>query len=87
MQENIKKLYTCQCHSEAITLEFNPEDKEVYLTGWQMSPGVGVMSFYNRLRWIWHILTKGYPFNDHIILSYDIARQVSNDIYRATKHK
>lgn len=87
MSEHTKKLYTCQCHAEAVTLEFNPEEQEVFITGWQMSPGVGAMSFKERIRWAWAILKTGKPFNDHIILNYDTARQISNDIYHATRRK
>ncbi len=87
MQNNIKKLYTCQCHSEAVTIEVNHEDQEVYVTGWQMSPGVGTMSLKERLRWAWHIITRGFPFNDHIILSFDTARQISTDLYHQLKRR
>lgn len=80
----ITKLYTCECHTEGISVSVDDETMEVFLTGWQMSPGEGKMSLKEKIRWCWYIIRKGKPFNDHNILSFETARSLAFDILKQT---
>jgi hypothetical protein len=81
---DIQKLYTCECSASGVTVSYDDEAPEVFITGWMMSPGEGKMSFRERLRWCWHLLRTGKPFNDHLILNFETARQMSFDILKNT---
>ncbi len=59
----------CSCSSEALCLEKDEEDDSLYVSIWER--GAGRDNRYNltqRLKHCWHVMTKGRPYGDQIVL-------------------
>lgn len=77
----MEELYIkCSCHSEGIYLSYDKEDKFYYLSMFILGYRSKGLSFKDKVRWCWHILTKGKPYTDQLVLSKDSAREISNFI-------
>jgi hypothetical protein len=62
------KIYIeCDCHTELIQLEYEPDGDLLYMAYYTYSHSKG-FSIRNRLRHIWKIIRDGHPYNDEIIL-------------------
>ena len=71
------KFIKCACSSELISLEYWPDDKQVYLSIWQRGWGNNnKLTLFERLRWCWQILRKGCPYGDQIILQREEIREL-----------
>jgi hypothetical protein len=74
MEEKCKsEIYLCACHGEGIKVE-KWDDNEIYIAFW--SQGLYSkypMTFKERLRWIWAILTTGRVWADEVILTESTA--------------
>ena len=77
----MSKFFKCQCGSEAIEIEVDDAVKvqsfppEMYISLWSYGSFSRVMSFKERLRWIWHILRTGMPWTDSITFDYKKAKE------------
>lgn len=59
----------CSCSSEALCLEKDQEDDYLYVSIWER--GYAKDSRYSwrqRIKHCWHVLTKGRPYGDQIVL-------------------
>ena len=79
------KFYECDCHTEGIAFSNDfDDDKEFpirYLSFFKMgSEKRFPLSIFERLRWCWRIIVKGYPFLDDIVLSKNIAKELGTDL-------
>jgi hypothetical protein len=76
----------CDCHSEGLVAEvFNWEEDfpdesggrlpiELWISFFSKSQmGKGKLRFKDKLKWLWHIFTKGYAYTDMIILDKENA--------------
>lgn len=83
----------CSCQSHAINLagpeleieKGEPLDNEWYLSVWYYGRQTKVMSWKERIRWIWRILRTGNPWADEIILNYPEMIQLKDYIEKETK--
>jgi len=57
----------CECFAEMIHVCRDRDDGEVYMSVY-VPRGRGKLAWKYRLQHIWRILTKGYPWQDEIIL-------------------
>lgn len=70
----VKYIIECICGSEALSIQLNPIDGdediivEDYITFWQNGYVARSMTFKEKLRLIKHIITKGTPFGDQIMM-------------------
>ena len=73
-----KQMYYCQCGTEGILVSHFMDDDthEVYLSLWGQSPGMRDYSWRGRLRHIWDIIRKGYPYIDDVVLSEEDAMRL-----------
>lgn len=75
------KVFLCKCNGEGIAIE--NEDEGINFSFWQRGfyskQPVGIKE---RIRWAWHILTTGTFWTDEVILDYDTAQELSNEIER-----
>ncbi len=73
----VEEVFFCSCGCEAVILSYYPDDeyKEIFLSMWESRPA-GKPSWSYRLRLIWQIIRKGYPYADEIILKPDDARKL-----------
>jgi hypothetical protein len=86
-----KKFYECDCHTEGLMISYEYEedglpciDIAFFQHGLDASKQ---LSFFERLRWCWHILKKGIPFRDMIILNQRTARELGEDLLKFSKKK
>ena len=72
------KFIECDCGAEGIMLSTedcltdSPREngqRQIYLAFFQNGWNGKQLSFSQKLRWIWQILTKGIPFGDTVILN------------------
>jgi len=72
------EIYLCACHGEGIKIE-KWDDNEIYMSYWRCGlEGKYPMSFKERLRWIWAILTTGRVWADEIIITKPTAELLGN---------
>ena len=75
--ENIEEeFYVCSCGANAISLlrwVGDPDDTDISISMWERGSSGREDSWHERLRHIWHIIRKGHPFEDEVILSQDDA--------------
>ena len=61
----------CECYGEGMGIDYDPEDKLYYFSYWQNALSNGQLSWKDRLRYCWQVLTKGKAFNDELILNQE----------------
>lgn len=66
-----KLLFTvCDCGSELLYIEYDPEIKTAELAIFEVSSSFrNKMTFKQKIRYIWQVLIHNKPFGDQIILS------------------
>lgn len=70
----------CSCHGEGVYINYEKEDKLYYLSFFSLGYKTGKLSFWNRLRWISHILVNGRPYDDQVVLDQAEAKKISEFI-------
>jgi len=84
--KKIDKIYKCGCHSEGLTIETWSDDKMVILNIWTMGyNNVGQMTWMERFKEIWRVLTQGRSHLGEVILDYQTAHELAEDIKRETE--
>lgn len=65
---NKTKTIKCSCYSELLHLEWDEELKLLDLSIWAHYGSKNKLSWRQRLRYCWRILTSGKPYGDQMIL-------------------
>lgn len=84
-------VFQCECETEGIVVspfdDPHPTDKnlvhrEIYISLWShgIRSGKRSMGIISKLRWMWAILRKGYPFLDEVILSTSTAADLGREL-------
>lgn len=71
-----RKFIFCSCESEAIVLERFSKEEEIYIALFSRGLNVKRYNFKDRIRHILHIITKGFPYTDEIVLSKDKVKEL-----------
>lgn len=69
----------CSCHSEGFYINYE-EEGLYYVSFFSLGYRSGELSFWNKLRWVWHILSKGKPFDDQVVLNKEEAKKIADFI-------
>lgn len=79
-----KNYYECECYGEGIMITYDyfiDEPPELSLCffqyGWMPKTE---LSFRQKCRWIWQIMTKGLPWTDMVMLNQDTAKALGEDL-------
>ena len=79
-----RKFYECSCGAEGImmsTEDVNEDDtRQIYLAFFQNGWNGKELSFSQKLRWCWQILTKGVPYGDTVVLDRHTAYHLAEDL-------
>jgi hypothetical protein len=67
--DEIKKYFECGCGTHLISMSVDAEDREVYMSFWELGHGGNRTSWKERLRHIWRIIRTGEPYADSIVFS------------------
>ena len=65
---NKTKTIKCNCHSELLHLEWDEKFKLLDLSIFNRYNDSGKLSWRERLRFCWQILTKGFVYGDQMVL-------------------
>lgn len=81
------KFYVCNCDTEGIMISYEYEENGLPLVDLGFfQQGLKCdkqsLSFKDKLRWCWHILTKGVPFADLVILDQETAKELGEDLIK-----
>jgi hypothetical protein len=79
-----EKFIECDCHSEFVRLDYDPEFEHFDLSIW-VQEASSKPSWKTKLRWIWRILTKGSPYGDQVILNKDKAKAFADYLTETMK--
>ena len=82
---DIKRFIMCACNSEGIVLEKFKGEKEVYLSLFGRGLNIKRYGWKSRLRHIWQILTKGFPYTDEVVLSRKDALYLAKSLRELSK--
>jgi hypothetical protein len=70
------KFVICDCFCHALCCQFDKLDNELYLSMWHRSPGVSKWGWWQRLRWVWHVLITGEPYYDELVLNKESTKEL-----------
>lgn len=82
---DIKKYISCSCESETILLQKFKGENEVYLSLFSRGLNIKRYGILDRVRHIWQIITKGFPYTDEIVLDKKRALQLSKELKNLCK--
>ena len=79
----------CDCNTHAIEVqrykESDVDDEGFYVSLWQYSRVNITLDWREKIRWIWHILIQGKPWNDCVILNNKHAKELVEYINKYVK--
>jgi len=84
MSEDNSIFIKCECHSEGMGVDYDDEDNYYYFSYWKSGTSNALLSWRERLRHCWNVLTKGKAFNDEIILKHEATDKLIDFLL---KHK
>lgn len=71
-EKNKTSFILCDCKSEVLVLEYDNEYDLMELSIYEnLSSYSHKMSFWQRLRYVYRVLTKGRPYSDQIMLNQE----------------
>lgn len=83
------KFYECSCGSEGIMVsneEWDSEtEPEIYLAFFHNGFYSKQLTLWDRLRWCFHIVKTGIPWNDMVILNKGQAKSLGEDLIKWSK--
>jgi hypothetical protein len=82
---DIKRFIMCACNGEGLVLEKFKNESEVYLSLFGRGLNIQRYGWKSRLRHIWQILTKGFPYTDEIVLTKKDAQYLAKSLKEFTK--
>ena len=65
----VQKLFLCNCFTHGITIDYDKEDKEIYLSQWNSYRGR--LSIFERIKHCLQILRRGEPYSE--VVDFDKA--------------
>ncbi len=81
--KKIDKFYKCNCYAEGITKTIWEDEKMVVLDIWTMGlNNVARMTWTERVKEIWRVLIQGRSHLAEVILDYNTAHELAEDIKR-----
>ncbi|MGD2071895.1 MAG: hypothetical protein PVG65_00190 [Candidatus Thorarchaeota archaeon] len=73
------KFYECTCHAQMIVAHYDDEDKTVDLAFFHNFVD-GRMTWWQRIKFCWKVLTTGEAWTDMVILDREEARNLGRDL-------
>ena len=82
---DIKRFIMCACSGEGLVLEKFKNEEEVYLAIFGRGLNIQRYGWKSKIRHIWQILTKGFPYTDEIVLTKKDALYLAKSLKEFTK--
>jgi hypothetical protein len=67
--KTVEEFISCSCMMEGVYVVKHKEDKETYLAFFKHGINPKRMSLWQKIRYIWHVIATGKPFEDEVVLS------------------
>lgn len=75
------KIYVdCGCYTEGVCVEADVDNKEFSFAYFKIGFDSGKLTLWNKLRYIWNVVSTGQPYVDMAILPATKALEISNFI-------
>lgn len=68
----------CECHAEGLGVDYDKADDYYYFSYWKCGLSNGRLTWKERLRYCWEVVTKGKAFNDEIMLNQSSVDELIN---------
>ena len=68
----VQKLFLCNCFTHGITIDYDKEDKEIYLSQWNSYRGR--LSIFERIKHCLEILWNGEPYSEVVCFDRPTAK-------------
>ena len=82
--------YQCECGSEGIMMSYEQEENGlpyIDLAYFQEGFGSRKLSFFQKIRWCYHILKTGNPWHDMVMLNQITAKRLGLDLIKFSEKK
>jgi len=79
------ELFLCECFTEGLTIEYDIKEGQIDLSLWDRGLAPRVYGWQYKLRCIWRILTKGYPYTDAMCLNADSAMKIGKKLQEVSE--
>ena len=66
----------CECDGEGLGVDYDVDDAYYYFSYWSRGFRSGKLPFWQRVRYSFHLLFTGKPFNDELVLNRDSANKL-----------
>lgn len=66
----------CSCYGEGLYIENNKECETIDISFFRRGFSGALLSWRERVRWCWNILSKGTPYTDELMLNMEEAKKV-----------
>ena len=88
MGDKDKSLFIeCECHGEGLAVDYDNDDGYYYFSYWSRGFRTGKLPFWQRLRYVLHVLLTGRPFNDELILNRGSANKLCSFLNKVEADK
>lgn len=82
----MNKTIKCACYHELFHLEWDEEFEQLNVSIWSPYSTDTRMSWRQRLRYCWRILTKGRPYGDQLILEKQHIAELVDYLIEVQNH-
>ena len=78
LTDDVTEYFECECSSELISItKWGGDRPEIFMSMYSIGIGGHRPNWRYRLKYIWHIITRGHPYTDSIVLSAEEAGRLS----------
>jgi len=70
----VQKLFLCNCFTHGIVIDYDKEDKEIYLSQWNSYRERGRLSLFERIKHCLQILWSGEPYSEVVCFNRPTAK-------------
>jgi hypothetical protein len=85
MEKIWRKFFQCDCGGEGIMMSYENEEDgipSVDLAFFSHGHDNRILSFFEKLRYCWRTLTTGRPFDDEVMLTPEVAKELGTELIR-----
>ena len=75
----------CDCTTHLLEAQYDKEGDSLDLTFWVYPDTNRPLSFCQRLKWCWRILTTGHPWADYLVVNKDKIVELRDYLTKITK--
>jgi len=86
MKKEIKDYIECSCYSEGVFIQHDSEDKLTYISFYRLGANPVKLNWWNKIRYIWQVVSKGMPFHDQLVLKDSEIKKLQSVLEKIIKN-